>query len=266
MAAGYGKHSTMESVHNYFTKIRQNDGSIIEPNKNLDLLKAHHFVIGYENRFTENLRTKIEIYYQHLYDIPVENSYTSYYSTINEGVDYKYVQLVNKGIGKNYGIEFTLERFFNNDYYYLLNVSLFNSKDKALDGVWRNTQYNSNYLVNILFGKEFKNLGNNQNQTLSINAKVFFGGGKKYIPLLRDTQGIVEVNPSTNTYWDYSKAYENKIDNLYQINLSVSYKYNTYGTTHEIFLDLMNITDNKGRISEYYDDNKPDKVDNLTQL
>ena len=110
--AGYGKHSTMESVHNYYTKVLQADGSVIEPNKNLDLLKADHFVLGYEKRFTENLRAKVDFYYQYLYNLPVENNDTSYYSTINEGIDYRYVALVNKGIGKNYGVEVTVERFF----------------------------------------------------------------------------------------------------------------------------------------------------------
>ena len=44
--AGYGMHSTTESVHNYFTKIHHDDGSYTEPNKNLGLLKAHHYVSG----------------------------------------------------------------------------------------------------------------------------------------------------------------------------------------------------------------------------
>ena len=42
--AGYGKHSTMESIHNYFTKVELDDGSVIQPNKDLGLLKAHHYV------------------------------------------------------------------------------------------------------------------------------------------------------------------------------------------------------------------------------
>ncbi|MCX6273015.1 MAG: hypothetical protein NTU44_17725, partial [Bacteroidetes bacterium] len=50
------------------------------------------------------------------------------------------------------------------------------------------------------------------------------------------------------------------IDNIYQVNLSVSYKYNKQKVTHEIFLDLMNLTDNKPRMSEYYDESKPDKI------
>jgi len=175
--AGYGNHSNMESIPNYFAKVEQTDGSIIEPNKNLDLLKAHHFVIGYEKRFTENLRAKIEAYYQDLYNLPVENMDTSYYATINEGIDYKYVALVNKGTGKNYGVELTLERFLNNNYYYLFTGSLYNSTYKSLEGIERNTRYNNNYIVNILMGKEFVKLGKKENKTLGLNAKLTMRGG-----------------------------------------------------------------------------------------
>jgi hypothetical protein len=95
---GYGNHSNMERIHNYFAKVEQADGSIIESNRDLDLLKAHHLVLGYEKSITENLVAKIELYYQYLYNLPVENNDTSYYATINEGLDYRYVDLVNKGV------------------------------------------------------------------------------------------------------------------------------------------------------------------------
>jgi outer membrane receptor protein involved in Fe transport len=263
---GYGMHSTIEKIQNYYTKILQDDGSFTEPNKNLGLLKAHHFVIGYEKRFSENLIGKVEAYYQSLYNLPVENSNTSSYATINEGIDYKYVELVNKGSGKNYGVEISLERFFDKNFYFLINGSLFDSKYKTLDGVWRNTRYNNNYIVNILFGKEFRNLGKKQNQTLALNSKVLFMGGQRYIPLLRDAQGNVAVEPENGRYFDFGKSYNKKLDNTFLLNLSVSYKFNKPKATHEIFLDLMNLTDNKGRVSEYYDVSKPDKVGYLTQF
>jgi hypothetical protein len=264
--AGYGKHSTMESVHNYFTKVEQQDGSVIEPNKNLGLLKADHYVLGFDNYFTEYIKASVEIYYQNLYNLPVENNDTSYYATINEGFDYRYVPLVNKGTGKNYGIEVTAERFFNKNYYFLINASLFDSKYKSLEGIERNTQYNSQYLVNILGGKEFKNIGKKQNQTLAINIKAFLGGGKKYIPLLRDAQGNVAVDPSNNRYWDYSKAYDKKLDDIFSLNLSVSYKFNKLKTTHEIFLDLQNITNYQGRVSEFYDTSKSGSIGYIRQM
>jgi hypothetical protein len=260
MHAGYGMHSTTEGIHNYYTKIPQEDGSYNEPNKNLGLLKAHHYVLGYEKRFTENLVGKVEVYYQSLYNLPVENNDTSYYATINEGIDYKYVELVNEGKGKNYGVEISVERFFNNNFYFLINGSLFDSKYKSLEGIWRNTRYNNKYIVNILFGKEFKNLGRKQNQTLALNTKIFMEGGQRYIPLLRDAQGNVAVVPGNNRYFDYGKAYNNKLDNILFLNLSASYKFNKPGATHEIFLDLMNLTNNQARLAEYYDVSKPGKV------
>lgn len=263
---GYGNHSNMERIHNYFTKVELEDGSIVEPNKELDLLKAHHYVLGFEKRFSENMRAKLEFYYQDLYNLPVENVDTSYYSTINEGMDYRYVDLVNKGTGKNYGAELTIERFFNNNYYYMINASLYEAKYKSLEGIQRNSQYNGNYLVNILCGKEFTKLGRKQNKTLGINAKVFFGGGRKIIPLLRDAQGNLAVDAANNRYWDYKKAYDTKIEDAYFVNLSISYKINKPGATHEIFVNFDNLTNNKGKITEYYDEDKPNSIGHLTQF
>jgi hypothetical protein len=264
--AGYGKHSRAESLHNYFVKIPLPDGSHTEPNRNLDLLKADHYVMGYQKHFTSLLTAKLELYYQHLYNLPVENSDTSYYATINEGIDYRYVPLVSQGVGRNYGVEFTLERFFDNNYYLVFNSSLYESKYKSLEGIWRNTRYNGNYIVNLLAGKEFRNIGKKPNNILAVNAKAYFGGAQRYIPLLRDAQGNVAVDTENNLYWDFSRAYDNNLVHVYNLNLSVSYKINRRNTTHEIFLDLMNIVNSNANLSEYHDESKPGKVGYIEQM
>ncbi len=263
---GYGKHSNMESIHHYFAKVEQADGSVTEPNRDLDLLKAHHFVLGFEQRFGRNMRAKVEAYYQQLYNLPVENSDTSYFSTIVEGLDFRYVDLVNEGKGRNYGVELTLEKFFSRNYYFLINASLYESKYTPLDGIERNTPFNGNYLVNILCGKEFPKLGKKKNQTLGLNAKAFFGGGRKIIPLLRDGQGNLAVDPANNRYWDYSKAFETSLEDPYQILVSASYKWNLRRATHELFLNLDNITHHKGKITEFYDESEPGKIGYMTQF
>ncbi len=263
---GYGKHSKMESVHHYFTKIRLENGEFIEPNKDLDVLKAHHYVIGFKKQFSNTLKLNIEAYYQDLYNLPVENDANSHFSTINEGLDYKYVDLVNKGTGENYGVELTLERFFSNNIYYMINGSLFNSKYTNLAGVERNTLFNGNYIFNLLCGKEFTKLGQKKNQTLSLNLKLYYGGGQKYIPLLRDAQGELAVNPEKGDFWDYDKAYDNSIEDNYQLSLSMSYKFNRSKATHEIFINFDNLTNTKGRLSEFYDENEPNSVGYTTQF
>lgn len=263
---GYGSHSNMERVHNYFTVVTLDNGERVQPNKDLGLLKAHHYVVGYKKQCNKNMAATIEVYYQSLYNLPVENDDDSYYATINEGTDFNYVELVNEGTGKNYGVELTIERFFTDDYYFLINTSLYDSKYTAKDGIERNTQYNGEYLVNLLCGKEFQGLGRKKNKVLALDAKVFFGGGRKIIPLLRDENGELAVNPDENQYWDYDEAYKNHLEDVYQITLSTTYKINRAKATHEIFLNLDNITNTKGKISEYYDEGEPNSIGYKTQF
>jgi hypothetical protein len=265
LALGYGKHSTMESVHNYFAKVPNDQGTLTEPNRNMGLLKADHYTLAIEKRFRSDLKAKLGLYYQWLYDLPVAKN-ASYYATINERIDYEYVNLVNEGEGRNYGVELTIEKFFNDSYYFLINMSLFQSEYKTLENRWRNTPYNSHYIANLLAGKEFLNLGRKNNQALTINLRVFMGGGRKIIPLRRNDQGQLNVDPANEQYWDYDKAYESSLDDLYQIDISMSYKWNKIKTTQEFFLNISNITAAEGRISEYYDESESDNIGFVTQI
>src|SRR5690606_38023715 len=97
-----------------------------------------------------------EAYYQHLYDVPVENSATSNFSMLNSTEGYVARQLVNDGTGKNYGVELTLERYLHNGFYYMSTASLFRSLYTAKDGVERKSAFDNNYVANFIGGKEFK--------------------------------------------------------------------------------------------------------------
>ena len=66
--------------------------------------------------------------------------------------------------------------------------------------------------------------------------------------------------PKTKHILIIAKAYNDKLDNIFLMNLSVSYKFNKPRATHEIFLDLMNLTNSQARIAEYYDVSKPGNI------
>jgi hypothetical protein len=266
LSFAYGKHSTMDHVANYFVKVEDKNGLFTQPNKNLALLKADHIVLGYEKRIGANHIAKVETYYQNLYDLPVENDAKSYYSTINEISGFKNVALVSEGKGKNYGIELTMERFFSQNYYYLITASIYQSKYIAKDGIERNTIYNNNYAFNFLIGKEFVNFGKKQNKTFGINAKLLYVGARKIIPLLRNDNGELAVNPAKNLYYDYSKAYEKGLDNVFQINASASLKINKARLTHEIAVDVINANNTTARIDEYYNPKEKDKIGYYTPM
>ncbi|MFC2138954.1 carboxypeptidase-like regulatory domain-containing protein, partial [Bacteroidota bacterium] len=215
---GYGKHSQMEELKIYFINYEQN-GTLYTPNKDLDLSHAHHFVLGYDKLITQNLRLKIEPYYQYLYNIPgIEDSS---YSMINFKQDWGFREsLENNCVGKNIGVDITLERFLNNNYYYLITASIFDSKYKGDDGIWRNTRYDKEFVANILFGKEFF-IGNNNNNVLGINGRLNTVGGERRAPLLmqKSIEAKTEIYDNTRVFED-----KEKIRNF--LDLTITYRIN----------------------------------------
>ncbi|MFY0593540.1 TonB-dependent receptor [Roseivirga sp.] len=257
---GYGNHSTMEGVNHYFAQVTDGNDNVTQPNLDLGLLKAHHLVFGYNYKVNSLWDFSIEMYYQDLYDVPVANDLNNIFTTLNEDLDVTFTDLVNEGTGTNTGIEITVNRSFAKGYYFMANASVFESHYKALDGIERSTRFDNDYRFNILGGREFTGLGKKGNQTIAVNAKFFMQGGQKVLPLLRDEAGNLSVDPENNLFWDYSRAFQNSLEDLYALTLSASFKWDKKSTTHELLVNLENVTDNKGKIREYYDAAEPGGV------
>jgi len=249
ITAGYGLHSKMESIYAYYTIINTDEGESFAPNVNLGVSKANHYILGYEYRFTKNLNSKIVVYYQQLFNIPVENSDTSAYSILNSDEGYIDRELVNRGRGYNYGLELTLERYFANRYYFLFTSSLFNSKYKTLENVWRNTKYNGNYSINFLIGKEFSLGKVKGKKVLGVNGKIYYNGGLRYVPVK-----LEESRAEGETVYDQTRAWDKRLDDIFQVNLCINYRINRPKAGHEFSLDVVNLTNARGKTWEYYNE------------
>jgi hypothetical protein len=247
ISLGFGMHSQMQPLLNYFVVTQLQDGSYTYTNKKLKFSKSNHFVAGYNYLMKPSLRLKIESYYQHLYDIPVSQSYPEF-SMLNAG-DFFTVpridSLVNTGTGYNYGIEFTLERFFTGSYYFLLTSSLYDSKYKGYDGIERNTLFNGNYIVNALGGYEFKTGSHN---ALAFDLKLMWGGNKRYVPI--DT---ILSYQKHDTEYNWSHAYEKKYPDYVRLDIRISYKLNGKKVNQEWSLDVQNLTNRKNILMERFD-------------
>lgn len=178
---GYGLHNQVQPYGMYFYRDKYN-ALAIETNKNLGFTQSNQLIVGYDLNFKKDIRLRIETYYQHLSNVPVESRLSSY-SVMNYGATFynNYRDnLVNKGTGYNYGIELTLEKFFSSNYYFLFTTSLFNSTYKGSDDVERNTAFNGNYVFNALGGYELK-LKNDFR--ILFDAKFTIAGGLRYTPI-----------------------------------------------------------------------------------
>ncbi|MDX9852876.1 MAG: TonB-dependent receptor [Tenuifilaceae bacterium] len=213
---GYGKHSQAEELKIYFVK-KEVNGESFYPNKNLKLSKAHHIILAYDWLINSNLRLKVEPYFQYLYDAP--GIADSSYSLINFKQDWSFMNaLENNSKGKNLGVDITLERFLNNNYYYLVTASVFDSKYMADDKVWRNTRYDKGFAVNILLGKEFFL---SKQRMLGVNLRGCITGGERTSPI--DTEKSLLAK---RVILNEQNAFEEQEATTYNVDITITYRAN----------------------------------------
>jgi hypothetical protein len=247
VSLGYGMHSQMQSPVIYFYQTYYN-GNTIYTNKNLGFTRSRHFVLAYNYKINPTLLLKTEWYYQNLSNVPVEQK-SSGFSLLNEGADFGIIRkdsLTNKGIGKNYGIELTLEKYFSDDYYFLITTSLFNSKYKGSDGIERNTAFNTKYVYNVLVGKNFA-MGKIPG-TFSINARVSGVGGKFTSPI----DVAASIASGGTEYDEVNAPYSIRQSPYFRADLKIGYRRNYKKSTLETGIDLRNFTNHKNIFIQSY--------------
>ena len=240
----YGMHHQLQPLPVYYTK--RSNGTVSN-NIKLNFTRSQHLALGYDQSLGKNFRLKMETYYQSLSNVPVEPNPSSF-SMLNAGAAFNTpneYDLVNEGIGCNYGVELTLEKFYSQQYYLLLTTSVFKSEYRGSDKVWRSTAFNGGYVVNFLGGKEW-NLSS-QNHTLAFDMKMTFAGGRKYTPIDLATS---RINMRETLFED--RAFSQQYDNYFRLDMKISYRMNRPKATHEFSIDVQNVTNRDNIFSQAY--------------
>lgn len=242
ISVGYGLHSYCTPIEIINQRIIQADGTYIMLNTDLNFTYSHHFIIGYDTKLFTNINFKSELYFQYIPNAVVEVD-ESAYSFLNHGA-YTIVDvqaLTNGGTGYNYGLEFTTERFMDHGMYFLSTLSLYESKYRGSDGILRNTAFNSNYVFNLLGGKEFQLKRKKDNarfiKKLVLDGKINWAGGQRYSPIDLEASRIA----GTTVYND-KNAYSEQLPDYFRIDLRLGYKWIGRRSTQELAIDIRNLT------------------------
>jgi hypothetical protein len=239
LSLGAGMHSQTQPLDVYFYQSTNGAGQTVLSNKDLGFVRSLHGVMGYDINFSSNLRFKTEVYAQYIYDAATE-SVPSSFSMLNAGAGFAFPEkfyLQNQGKGTNYGVEFTLEKFLNKGFYYLVTGSLFESKYKGSDQVLRNTAFNSNYVFNLLGGKEWKLSKLN---SFGIDTKFAIAGGQRYTPF-----DIPASQAAGFVIYQEDKAFSLQNDTYLRWDLKFSFTRNGPKATQKWYIDFQNLTNHK---------------------
>mgnify|MGYP000950773166 CR=1 FL=1 len=244
--AAYGLHAQTQLAPVYF--VTTPDGRPTT-NRDLGFTRSHHFAIGHVQRFGRLWSLKTEAYYQHLFDVPIQRTSTTF-SMLNAGADFAPPDedgLVNKGLGRNYGLEITGERTFDKGLYALVTASLFRSEYRGGDGVWRSTVFNGGYVFNALAGKEFKvGQGNN---VIAADVKATWAGGRRYTPI-----DLATSLANGRTVYFEDRAFDAQYPDYFRADVKVMIRVQRKKSTHEFGIDLQNVSGNKNIYNQHFDE------------
>jgi hypothetical protein len=246
--AGFGIHSRLSAIPEYLAQDGGENGERTYFNQDLELPKARHYVLGHDFQFNAHTHLKTELYYQDLYDVPVGAEPGSTFSILNDIGSFSTEPLINQGRGYNYGVEFTLERFLEKNFYYLLTASIYNSKYQAADEVWRDTRFNGNYATNLLVGKEYVlKSKNNKEKTLGFNTRLLRYGGLRYTPIDLEASRVAGKEVRLDAL-----PFSEKGDDVMRLDVSIVYRINRPKTTQTLKLEIQNASNHDALVDQYY--------------
>ena len=250
VAFGTGLHSQTQPFYTYFQRNDFNDPHDTRlRNEDMGFTRSFHAIASYDVFFKKDVRIKVEGYYQYIFNLPID-TFASSYSIINEGTGFDRFfpgRLVNKGIGRNVGIELTVEKFFTHNWFIMFSGSLYDARYRASDGQWYNSDFNGHYVTNLLGTKEFK-WGKKRLNTIGIGGKVTFGGGQRYTPY-----DIAKSAAAGQAVVIDNERNKFEFNPYFRLDIKINYSFNSRKhLTQEVGIDLVNLTGQKNILRLQY--------------
>ena len=247
---GIGLHSQTQPYYIYFQKDNYTDPYNTKlRNKDLDFTRSFQAIASYDIFFKGDVRIKLEAYFQYLFGLPVD-TFSSSYSILNEGTSFDRFfpgKLANNGVGRNVGVELTVEKFFTHGWFMMFTGSLYDARYRASNGIWYNSDFNGNYIFNLLGTKEFK-WGKKRLNIIGIGGKITFGGGQRYTPF--DT---ARSRYSDDPVVQDAQRNQFQFKPYFRFDIKISYTFNSRKhLTQEVGIDLVNITGQKNLLKLQY--------------
>jgi hypothetical protein len=259
LSIAYAMNSRKEAIDTYF--VLNTNSQEPNVNKDLGLTRSHHISASFAQRLGENAMLKIEPYWQWLFDVPVEQGTT--YSVINHNLFYQDRALVNKGAGRNYGIDLTLERYLKDGLYGMFTATLFKSEYRDAQGEWHHTRHDRGYITNILGGKEWM-VGKSRKNVFGINGRLTLMGGDRYTPMVAGTTyEEVAQRPDRTIPQDGANPFNAQMNMNVGYAFSVKYTINKHHSAHHFILEYLQMRSFQGQT---FDIHTHELVDQFTSL
>ncbi len=210
--------------------------------------KAHHLNLSYQWRINRSLQLRSEFYYQYLFNIPINIGFN--FSALNQVDQIADFELSNTGAGRNYGVELLLQQYFTKNQYLIVSSAIFESEYQLDGDDWYNTRFNSQYQLNLVYGKEWEKINEKQkNKRWGINLRLNLRGGF--------WENNIDESASRDARQTVFLRENDKLIQLpgfFRADLRIFYKINNpKGLNSTLSLDIQNVSNNENAAFRYFD-------------
>ncbi len=220
-------------------------------NRNLGFNKSHYLSLGHHWSFiNRSANLTSTAFYQHHYDVPVDISGGTTFSAINllEAFQNNYRLLRNDGTGDNYGLELSYDQLLLQDFFFLLNATLYQATYTDALGEKRDSRFNGNFILNLTGGREWSWIKKGRAKTLGINTRFSLRGGYREMPI-----DLIASRAAGYTIFDEGTGFSEQQTAYHRLDLRVYLKNNHQRFTSLFSFDIQNVLNRQNQAYAYYD-------------
>jgi hypothetical protein len=206
----------------------------IPANKNLDPIKAEHYVLGFAYFPMPDIKITLETYLKEYTHYPVSVEYSSL-SLANTGDNYSLtgnlIPYISKGSGYSRGIELFIQKRLTDNLYGQISYTHSKTMHKALDGIERSGNFDIPDILTISGGYRL-------NEHWEFSGKFSFSTGRPYTPV-----DFVESAKQNRHIYDLTKVNAGRLPDYNRLDLRVDYRANFTNWGLVTYIDLENVYD-----------------------
>ncbi|MFN0214354.1 MAG: TonB-dependent receptor domain-containing protein, partial [Saprospiraceae bacterium] len=234
ISLAWGIHGRVLPLGNYFTRVNGR-----EVNREVDLIRAQHYVAGWDFLAGKSMRLHAEVYFQKMKDVPVAKNTTSSWSILNTIHGFANREMENTGKGQNIGLDLSVEKSFAGGTFFLLSGSISQSHYTDAAGREHSTVFDSGLSGSLMAGKEwsFKNAS-----VLQFGLKLLYNGGQRLTPLL---PGQAVSRFSQEPLLDEDNAFSEQVGAYFRPDMRIAFRKNNLKTAWTLALDIQNVMGRK---------------------
>ena len=190
-----------------------------------------HFVLGLSKTINKSTQASLESFYKKYNNYAV--SIADGVSLANKGGGFEVLgneDIINSGIGRTYGIEFTIQQKLTKNFFGIFAYTLYKSEFTGLDNQFRPSVWDSRHLISFTSGYKFK-------RNWEIGARYRFSGKTPYVAT-DEAQTLVQY---PRIVLDYNQLGTKNLDAFSQLDFRIDKKWNFKKLALDVFIDVQNL-------------------------